>query len=173
MRLLHGRCTSTTSLREKWCRERIRSPSPVPLKPWTKRIDSRYDKWNAPGEASENRNRSLNEKLLGVQINSDLGRRDIPPGYMPELIAMTIFIIMQLHIPRKWLQVDPGRWNRIQLVQLGLCCCFFRALAYCFSWPRLDLSVWASGWGVAERMCAGSTGLPRPADLHIWRSLVH
>ena len=78
--------------------------------PQSAAVDERYeDVWHAPGSAAKTVNREPAVKVLGTQDQGYLGRRDLPPGYVTELICLFLTILGRQWTPRKWLQVAGGR----------------------------------------------------------------
>ena len=79
-------------------------------------MDEQYgpEEWNCPGSDAKSIGRASEAKLLGVQTDGLLGRRDTPPGYLLDLNAFNMLVLEESWVERKLLQILAGRWVRVQ-----------------------------------------------------------
>ena len=77
--------------------------------------DARYEEWASPGSDDKAVNRAPDVTSLGTRTHGVKGRRDVPVGYLPKVIACTLWTLAQKKVSRKMLQVVAGRWVRVFL----------------------------------------------------------
>ena len=105
----------------------------IPL--WLEAALDNYDFTWAVGNPSKDVHRASQVTTLGEFIDGVRGTRSAPPGYLSDLVLLTLCTIGRPRVSRKLAQIVLGRWVRVQ--------CFRRptVAAFHFAWQ------WLSGGG--------------------------
>ena len=77
--------------------------------PGMARADQRYLEWSSPGSDDKIVNRQPDRQVLVCKYSGYLGRVDTPSGFGLPLMCLTLWLLGQWRVPKRWMQVCAGR----------------------------------------------------------------
>ena len=95
-----------------------------------------YHVWNSPGSPEDLADRLSSFKLLGVENDGVLGRRDVPKECHGRLISLFMFLALSPRVSKRDLQVAAGRGLRFILRNRCTNFCFDNIWRAISTWER-------------------------------------